>query len=305
MKLSEAPLLALAVRERQPVACEDAVRQRALPPGVALPLGLCAVIAVPVIEGRRLWGFLLADNGKQPIELSPDDADVALALANQAAMAQGNTFRINDARRWSERLATSARETHHRIRNNLQAICDVLELELMERGGDAWAALEHSLQRVRAIATVHEFLVYHQDPELVDVDQVLQRLVPLVVTAAQRPGQAVQAQVEACPLTQSSKRTTALALVVNELVGNAVRHGLDHDRRSMVKVSLTERGGTICLRVADNGRGLPEGFEVQRDAHLGLEIARTLAERELGGQLVLRRRRGRASGTVASVRFSE
>ncbi len=305
MRPSEAPLAALAVSERQPVACEDVVRQQALPAQLSQALGLRSVIAVPVIEGRRLWHVLLADNGKQPITLSPEDAEMAMAVANQAAATLGTMFRLNKARRCAEQLTISMREADHRIKNNLQAICDVLELELMERKTDAWAAVERSLQRVRTIATVHESLISHDDAALVDADQVLQRLVPLVVTASQRPGQAVQVKVEACPLTQNSKRTTALALIVNELVGNAVRHGLNHDKRSMVRVSVTERNGTICLRVTDNGAGLPEGFDPQRDAHVGLEIARVLAERELNGRLVLERRRGRATGTVASVRFSK
>jgi two-component sensor histidine kinase len=198
------------------------------------------------------------------------------------------------------------REAHHRIKNNLQAVCDVLELELMDcgrRDGAPAQAIEHSVQRVRAIAMVHEFLSRHHDVAMVDVAKVLERLVPLAVTGNQRRDQQVEAVVKAPSLMQTAKRTTAIALIVNEFISNAVQHGLNHGRRGAVKVEMKDRNGTVSLTVSDNGSGLPEGFDPCVHAHVGLEIARVLAERDLGGSITIERPRNRKSGTVARITF--
>ncbi|HUT73518.1 MAG TPA: GAF domain-containing protein [Armatimonadota bacterium] len=302
--LGNAPLLSSALSERQAVHSAEVAGADGLPADYCRILGSPCAIAVPIITRRGRWGVCLAQDRERPTAQTRDDIDMAMALANQVGITLDNVFLLREAQRRSEQLSLAVQEAHHRIKNNLQAVCDVLELELLERGGAASAeSIEHSIQRVRAIAMVHEFLSRHQDAATVDVAQVLARLVPLVVTGSRRSDQRVEVTVDACPLKQSAKRTTAVALIVNELVSNAVQHGLNHGRGGVVKVEMKEEGGSISLQVADNGSGLPEGFEAHLHGHVGLEIARVLAERDLRGTIAFERPRGRARGTVAWVRF--
>lgn len=304
MRLQDAPVLALSVSERQPVLCPDVGEHKAMPERYCAVLGTHAAVAVPVISRTELCGILVADNDGAPMAMSQDEKDMAMALANQSAVTLDNIFLLQEERARSQQLSLAVQEAHHRIKNNLQAVCDLLELELIQSGGaDPADGIEHSVQRVRAISLVHEFLTRHHDVATVNVSQVLERLVPLVVVSNQGRDQEVGLAVEASPLTLNSKQTTALALIVHELVSNAVRHGLDDGRAGAVRVSLSDRNGTIELRVTDDGTGLPADFDMRTHGHVGLEIARVLAERDLGGTIVLRRRGGRAGGTVARVRF--
>jgi len=306
IKLRDAPLIALAVSERQPVLCSDVTAQKSVPADYAEKLGLRAAVVVPVLSRKWLCGVLVVDNPGAGISLGPDLRDMVMAMANQGAVSHDNMHLLQEERRRSEQLSLTVREAHHRIKNNLQAVCDVLELELIDCGrGDAapTQAIEHSVQRVRAIAMVHEFLSRHHDVAMVDVAKVLERLVPLAVTGNQRRDQQVEAVVKAPSLMQSAKRTTAIALIVNELISNAVQHGLNHGRRGAVKVEMRDRNGTVSLTVSDNGSGLPEGFDPCVHAHVGLEIARVLAERDLGGSITIERPRNRKSGTVARISF--
>jgi PAS domain S-box-containing protein len=302
LRLAEAPLLAAAINERQPVLSEDAARDHSLPEDYCRLLRLRAVIAVPVISRKELLGVELADNEGEAISLTPEEKDMAMALANETALAVDNILLLRDEQLRSQQLSVAVQEAHHRIKNNLQAVCDLLELEQLESGGQPDEAIARSIQRVHAISLVHEFLSRHHDVATVDVSRVLERLVPLVVTSNQRLDQRVAVSVKAAPINLSSRITTALALIVNELVSNAVRHGLNHGHGA-VEVGLCERNGSVYLRVADNGIGLPPGFDARRSSHVGLEIARVLAERDLAGTIVIANRGGRRRGAVAQVRF--
>lgn len=304
MRLREAPLLALAVSERQPMLSEDVVKAKALPAEYCEVMGYSAAVAVPVISRKELFGILVADNEGERMSLSQDEKDMAMALANQTAITLDNTILLRREQLRSRQLSVAVQEAHHRIKNNLQAVCDLLELELMESGGaDAAACIERSIQRVRTISLVHEFLSRYHDVATVDAGQVLERLVPLVVVSNRRGDQEVKVKVKTAPVTLSSRATTSVALIVNELVSNAVRHGLNDGRAGVVEVTLRERNGSVYLRVADNGMGLPAGFDPRAGAHVGLEISRVLAERDLAGTITVASRGGRRRGTVAQVRF--
>jgi len=302
LRPSEAPLLTLAATERQPVLAEDVARSKSLPEDYCRLLRLRSAVAVPIFTRKELMGIMLVDNEGAAISLGQPEKDMALALANEIAISIENILLLREEQLRSRQLSVAVQEAHHRIKNNLQAVCDLLELELMESRDQPGEAIARSIQRVHAISLVHEFLSRHHDVATVDVSQVLERLVPLVVASSQQRDQQVSVSVKAAPVALSSRATTALALIVNELVSNAVRHGLNHGQGA-VEVGLRERNGSVYLRVGDNGVGLPAGFDPRRAAHVGLEIARVLAERDLAGTIVIANRGGRRRGAVARVRF--
>jgi two-component sensor histidine kinase len=226
----------------------------------------------------------------------------------------------------SNQLALAMRETHHRIKNNLQMVSVFLSLEL--RGlpeGPSRRALQQSIDRVSAIGLVHDALSHEQDLRLVDAGDLLKRLITLLVTAG--GGEQLSVDVSADPLLLSSRAVTGLALIANELVTNALEHGLGvaptiHEReepageawaprsprpagraadRGHLALSLRQVGEVVVMQVNDNGAGLPPGFDLDRDSGVGLGICRTLATRHLGGTLTLQQNNG--SGTCAELRF--
>jgi two-component sensor histidine kinase len=96
---------------------------------------------------------------------------------------------------------------------------------------------------------------------------------------------------------------TPLAMVLSELVQNAVEHAYGAGASGEVEVRVARSGDAeLRVEVVDSGRGLPAGFSIDGSDRLGLAIARTLVESELGGQLTLRRRE--EGGTVAAVEIS-
>jgi len=166
-----------------------------------------------------------------------------------------------------------AQEIHHRVKNNLQTVASLLRLQARADGVDPQKALEDSVNRILAIAAVHEVLTERRDEE-VDLDELLDRLRAMLVQ-----GLGAQKTVEArlAHVSLSGGRATALALVFSELLQNALEHGGDS-----VRVELAQRDGEVVLAIADDGGGIDEDA-----AGTGLSIVRALVRDELRGTLDL------------------
>jgi two-component sensor histidine kinase len=194
------------------------------------------------------------------------------------------------------------REIHHRVKNNLQTVAALLRLQARRmQAPDARTALEEAVRRVGSIALVHETL--SQAPEeTVDFDEVAGRVVMM-----SREVSAAEAGV-APVLTGSfgvlpGSVATPLALVLTELLQNALQHGLSRPSprpsAGRLEVNALRRPQQLTVTVTDNGAGLPADFDLDSSASLGLQIVRTLVVAELGGKLEITPRSG--GGTMVTV----
>ena len=182
------------------------------------------------------------------------------------------------------------REIHHRVKNNLQTVAALLRLQARRTDAeDAKAALEEAVRRVGSIAIVHETLS-HAVEETVDFDDIADRLGSMVVDVS---GVEVPVRVvrEGSFGKLPSEAATPLAMVLTELLQNAVEHGYSDQQVATVehsgRVVVTARRivGRLHVVVEDDGRGLPDDFDLDSSTQLGLSIVRTLVESELGGVL--------------------
>ncbi len=194
------------------------------------------------------------------------------------------------------------REIHHRVKNNLQTVAALLRLQARRlQAPDARAALEEAVRRVGSIAIVHETLSQTSE-EAVDFDDIAGRVTMMAgeVSAAEAPVTPVLSG-RFGPLPGSV--ATPLALVLAELLQNALQHGLSQPAGGTSAGSLTvhaeRRPQQLIVTVTDNGAGLPAGFDLDKSTSLGLQIVRTLVVAELGGRLQITPRA--AGGTAVLV----
>src|SRR5207248_1532710 len=159
-----------------------------------------------------------------------------------------------------------AQEIHHRVKNNLQTVASLLRLQARAGGSiDPRKALEDSVNRILAIAAVHELLTERRDDD-VDLADLLGRLRATLVQGV-ADGRAVDEALQ--PVLLAGHRATALALVFSELLGNALEHGGSH-----VHVDLRRDNGDVVLAISDDGRGVDEGAAEARDGEEAVELAR-------------------------------
>jgi two-component sensor histidine kinase len=199
---------------------------------------------------------------------------------------------VTDLRRRDRELVTkdaTIREIHHRVKNNLQTVAALLRLQARRMDNEsARLALEEAVRRVGSIAIVHETLSQAVE-ERVDFDTIMDPL-GRMVTDVSALGSRVRVRREGTFGVVPSETATALAMVLTEVLQNAVEHGYDADdpeATGRILLTVQRLVGRLHVSVDDDGRGLPDGFDLDASTSLGLSIVRTLVESELGGQLEL------------------
>src|SRR5690349_4478150 len=194
---------------------------------------------------------------------------------------------VTDVRRRDRALLTkdaTIREIHHRVKNNLQTVAALLRLQARRMTEpSARAALEESVRRVASIAVVHETLAGSRE-DVVDVDDVLDQVLPMLGDLASI-GPAARTRRIGTFGELPAAAATPLVLAVTELLHNAAEHAFPEGEPGTIELVAERTGADLVVRVRDNGRGLPAGFDLSASDGLGLQIVRTLVTSELGGSL--------------------
>ena len=173
------------------------------------------------------------------------------------------------------------REIHHRVKNNLQTVASLLRIQSRQSSSlEVKETLAQAMRRVSAIAVVHDVLSEGIDQE-VSFDQIFNRILQLVPEIATGYHTTVKTSISGTFGDLSTERATTLALVLTELVANAVEHGLA-DKSGEIRVQADRGPRTLKIEVVDDGVGLPEGAV---GTGLGTQIVRTLVESELRGKI--------------------
>ena len=267
-----------------------------------------AATGAPVDES-----LMLVTRGRAPRETEIDVngtvvqlRSIPLVVGGQRTGALVLVRDVTELRRRERELLTkeaTIREIHHRVKNNLQTVAALLRLQARRLSApEARDALQEAVRRVGSIAIVHETLS-HAPEEIVDFDDIADRVAMMageVSSPEVRVTPKITGQFGMLPATVA----TPLAMVLTELLQNALQHGFGSQRSSaaddgIIEVVAERAPELLTVTVTDSGAGLPPGFDLENTTSLGLQIVRTLVEGELGGQINLRPRAG--GGTIAVV----
>jgi two-component sensor histidine kinase len=206
---------------------------------------------------------------------------------------------VTDLRRQERELSSknaTIREIHHRVKNNLQTVASLLRIQSRRtKTMDVKEALAQAMRRVDAIAIVHDALATGL-AQSVDFDEVAARVAPLAAEVAGTGGPTIRPAIEGEFGFLPSEFATPLAIVLNELIANAVEHGL-HDVAGGAVIIRAERGvDRLKVAVIDNGRGIDLSTVGQG---LGTQIVTTLVKNELTAEIEWAN--GVDGGTVVSI----
>jgi two-component sensor histidine kinase/putative methionine-R-sulfoxide reductase with GAF domain len=222
-------------------------------------------VRMPLRWKRRQIGELVCD---RDMPFTDDEQALLGSIAHHAAVALEHGRAVM--------RGVLAQEIHHRVKNNLQTVASLLRLQARSAHEvDPRKALDDSVNRILAIAAVHEVLTERRDDD-VELDELVERLRSMLLQSL-AAGKQVEAELE--PISLAGNRATALALVFSELFQNALEHG-----GQSVRVELAQRGGNVVLAVADDGAGIGGAAN-----GTGLSIVRALVRDELRGTLSLER----------------
>ena len=177
------------------------------------------------------------------------------------------------------------KEVHHRVKNNLQTIAAMLRIQARRcETNEARQALMDSVNRVLSMAVIHEFLS-QDEHQPINIRDVCQRVATQVVQVATGPDQAIDVRVEGPSIRLPAGQATPTAMVVNELVLNALEHGVGRQKEGRIFIKLTDLGDAVRIVVEDDGPGVPSDFDPAKSDSLGLQIVHTLVTDDLKGSL--------------------
>ena len=181
----------------------------------------------------------------------------------------------------SEALAekeTLLKEVYHRVKNNLQVIMSLLKLQARTLGpGVAFDALTESVDRIRAMSTVHEKLYQSGTLSSIAVPDYIGDLCRDLAFSTGANDRGIVIACDIAPIQMRLETAVPLGLLLNELISNCLKHAFPDARKGTIHISIVVDNGThAVVRIADNGIGIDPDFDIHSSNSLGLKLAMTL-----------------------------
>lgn len=241
---------------------------------IAAKEGLCSLACIPLSTKGQTLGVLNCYT-ERPHYFTEEELNVLVALANQAAVAVEHA-------KLSLRSAI-LQEMHHRVKNNLQQIASLLRLQMhYAEGASAKEVLNESLSRILAIATVHD-LLSREDLDMVPIKGLAETILFHTQQGLIPPHKHIETRVTGDDFLLPLQQATSFALILNELVQNAVEHGFSDRNNGSITINISEEPDRYRLTVTNDGKPLPESFDPRKSTTLGLRIVDDLARGGLQG----------------------
>ncbi len=195
-----------------------------------------------------------------------------------------------------QRQELAMQEIHHRVKNNLQVVASLLNLQASRiRVPEARNEFQAARDRVRALATVHRHLYAHGEINTINMRVFLIDLCgPLLQAMGQGGDERIRFDIDAPELQMTSDQAVPLSLIVTEAVTNAIKYGFPDGRPGTIAIKLTAESDDVSLDIHDDGIGIPAG-RVETEAGtrdgIGIQLIRGFA-RQLGATLVVEQEAG-------------
>jgi two-component sensor histidine kinase len=246
------------------------------------------LLSVPVLFDNVVVGQIALANA--PRDYTDNDLVVVRRLGSLYAMAINLMRSENRLKESLNEKEVLIKELHHRVKNNLQVVSSLIALQSRKVDDEKYRVyFEESMNRIQAIALVHEKLYNSKDMTKIDFANYLNDLTRYLFYTYNINRQLVLLHLNVGDISLGIDTAVPCAMIINELVSNSLKHGFPDGREGEITVSLNINDeGKHALMVRDTGIGVPPGFDLQSSGSLGIQIVLSLIKQirgkiEIGG----------------------
>jgi PAS domain S-box-containing protein len=247
-----------------------------------------------MVPNRYLFKGLRKDGGIVYIEVS-----VAPIIYSGETISMAILRDVTEGKQADEQIKATLeekevllREIHHRVKNNLQVISSLLNLQADYVKDEMLATIfQDSQNRIKSMALIHEKLYQSPDLSSIDLTEYLQKLTSMLFRTYDISKGNIRLEVKAKDISMEVDKAVPCGLIVNELVSNALKHAFLPKKEGLIQIELVLKDNQYGLTVRDNGVGLPEGLEIPKTGSLGLQIVQVLVK-QVHGRMKLERHGG-------------
>lgn len=194
------------------------------------------------------------------------------------------------------------KEIHHRVKNNLQSVSGLLRMQARRSESEEVAkALMESIHRIESMSLVHEILC-HYDEEYVEISKISDELIRLLSASLLNSSHHIEAYYEGESILLTSDQASYVALIINELITNAIEHGFKDIHKGKITVEgYLLASNRVSLSVSDTGQGIEDAAALLQTKRLGMQIIKNLVENQLEGTIGIGQ--NNPHGTIITIEF--
>ncbi|HEY9906930.1 MAG TPA: histidine kinase dimerization/phosphoacceptor domain -containing protein, partial [Thermosynechococcaceae cyanobacterium] len=290
-----------------------------------------SILCMPIQGHGKLIGILYLENNLTTNAFTLDRATILQVLTAQAAIALENTQlyeqlaadsqtletnnralqqEVSDRSRAEEQLRQSLterevllREIHHRVKNNLQIVSGLLQLQSQSiTDASTINILKESQYRIESMSLIHKKLYAASDFGEIDLADYIPSLASSLLASYQLTPLQVALEIDVVPVLLNIDQAIPCGLIVNEIISNALKYAFPGDRQGKIRVHLhTASPNQVELTIQDNGIGLPETVDWEYAQSMGLSLVHDLVIEQLEGSLTVER----YPGTTFRIQFPQ
>ncbi|MDL1898586.1 GAF domain-containing protein, partial [Anaerolineae bacterium CFX7] len=266
-----------------------------------------AYLGVPILVGDEVTGVISIQSavrghtfGEGNVRLLETIAAAVGAAIQNAQLYGAMEQEVQERKRAEEEIKLSLKEKevllkeiHHRVKNNLQIITSLLNLQSAQiKDPETLAMFRESQARVRSMALIHEKLYQSKDLARIDFSGYVRELMVYLFRSYTVSPDQIQTEFEMGEIYLGIDTAIPCGLIISELVTNAMKYAFPNGRRGRLAIALHPRDdGNLVLRIADNGVGFPDDFDWRESDSLGLQLVSTLTS-QLHGKMEVSGRDG-------------
>lgn len=245
-----------------------------------------AVLCAPLTTVHGPLGALCVFSSQRHM-LNNHQLQLVVTFANVAAIAMENARLFEQTRQGLRTKEVLLREMHHRVKNNLQQVASILNMQRRRaRLPEVEQVLIESVDRIQGIAATHD-LLSNTHLGMAPVDDIARKIVGIVRGNLVPPQLSIRFHIGAAPFHVPSEQATTLAIVLNELISNAIEHGFEGRESGEIRITGLREVGHVVMRVADDGQGLPPDFSLHSTDGLGTQLVRSLMQSNMHGTVTI------------------